>query len=47
MLDGAVDSLRRLLGELVERRLEAVAREVAECASSGRRRRRARPRRDR
>lgn len=30
MLDGAVDSLRRLLGELVERRLEAVAREVAE-----------------
>jgi hypothetical protein len=29
-LDGAVDSLRRLLGELVERRLEAVAREVAE-----------------
>ncbi|HJW69164.1 MAG TPA: hypothetical protein VJ829_07400, partial [Candidatus Binatia bacterium] len=30
MLDGAVDSLRRLLGELLEQRLESVAREVAE-----------------
>jgi hypothetical protein len=30
ILDGAVDSLRRLLGELLEQRLESVAREVAE-----------------
>jgi len=30
MLDGAVDSLRRLLGELLEQRLESVARDVAE-----------------
>jgi molecular chaperone GrpE (heat shock protein) len=30
MLDGAVDSLRRLLGQLLEQRLESVARDVAE-----------------
>jgi len=30
MLDGAVESLRRLLGELLEQRLEAVAREAAD-----------------
>ena len=30
MLDGAVESLRRLLGELLEQRLEAVARDAAE-----------------
>lgn len=30
LLDGAVDSLRRLLSELVEGRLESVARELAE-----------------
>jgi molecular chaperone GrpE (heat shock protein) len=29
MLDGAAESLRRLLGELLEQRLEAVAREAA------------------
>ncbi|HKA30664.1 MAG TPA: hypothetical protein VKH82_14880 [Candidatus Binatia bacterium] len=30
MLDAAVESLRRLLGELIEQRLEAVARQAAE-----------------
>jgi molecular chaperone GrpE (heat shock protein) len=30
MLDVAVESLRRLLGELIEQRLEAVARQAAE-----------------
>ena len=29
-LDGAVDSLRRLLSELIEQRLESVARDLAE-----------------
>jgi hypothetical protein len=30
LLDGAVDSFRRMLGDLLEQRLESVAREVAE-----------------